>query len=142
MTFGYRGYITSRPYAGLGNGRVPQHIQNLVVRDYCRRNELHFLLSVVEHTMPGCYMILQQLVNDLPQLDGCVLYSVFQLPESVEVRKKVYEKLLSSGKVLHTAVENICVKTQADMCLVEDIWQAHAVLNSCPNQIGEFCAGN
>ena len=31
---GLRGYIASRPVAG---ARVPQHVQNLVIRDYARR---------------------------------------------------------------------------------------------------------
>ena len=31
---GYRGYIGSRPYFG---ERAPQHVQNLVIRDYCQR---------------------------------------------------------------------------------------------------------
>ena len=41
--YGYRGYITSRPFLG---ERAPQHIQNLVIRDYAAKHGLDYLLSV------------------------------------------------------------------------------------------------
>ena len=54
--FGYRGYIASRPVRGLAQ---PQHVQNLVVRDYASRAKLPYLLSATEYAMPGCYMVLE-----------------------------------------------------------------------------------
>ena len=46
---GHRGYIFSRPFHG---NRVPQHVQNMVIRDYCQRNGLNYLLSATEYAMP------------------------------------------------------------------------------------------
>src|SRR5882757_7640146 len=60
---GYRGYVFSR---SVDNHRVPQHIQNLVIRDYAARRKLHYLLSATEYAMPGCYLILEQVLADLP----------------------------------------------------------------------------
>jgi hypothetical protein len=54
---GYRGYVFSR---SVDNHRVPQHIQNLVIRDYAARRKLHYLLSATEYAMPGCYLILDR----------------------------------------------------------------------------------
>lgn len=34
-----KGYIFSRPFLG---ERVPQHIQNIVIRDYCIKNNITF----------------------------------------------------------------------------------------------------
>jgi sporadic carbohydrate cluster protein (TIGR04323 family) len=45
---GHRGYIASRPVRGQD---WPQHVQNLVVRDYAQRNGLHYLLSATEYAM-------------------------------------------------------------------------------------------
>ena len=59
---GYRGYVFSRP---VDSHRVPQHIQNLVIRDYAARRKLHYLLSATEYAMPGCYLILEQVLADL-----------------------------------------------------------------------------
>ena len=51
---GHRGYIGARP---LNGSRTPQHVQNIVIRDYAKRKNLQYLLSAVEHIMPGSYMI-------------------------------------------------------------------------------------
>ena len=37
-----RGYIFCRAFMG---ERVPQHVQNIVIRDYCKRNNLLYLLN-------------------------------------------------------------------------------------------------
>ena len=74
---GFRGYIASRPI--LGN-RTAQHVQNLVIRDYAQRHNLLFKLSATEYAMAGCYMMLQQVLQELPQLDGIIAFSMFMLP--------------------------------------------------------------
>ena len=40
-----RGYNFSRPFMG---ERVPQHVQIIVIKDFCRKKKLNFLLSVTE----------------------------------------------------------------------------------------------
>jgi len=74
---GYRGYVFSR---SVDSHRVPQHIQNLVIRDYAARCKLHYLLSATEYTMPDCYLILEQVLAELAALDGVILYTMFMLP--------------------------------------------------------------
>lgn len=122
---GYRGYITSRVFQGF---RAPQHIQNLVIRDYCQRKGLLYLLSVVEHIMPNCSMIMRQVIKDLPNLKGVVFYSVFQLPEDDDLRQWVYSEVLKSGRELRTAVEGIVIRTQRDVEVVEDTWMVQKTL--------------
>ncbi len=63
----HRGYIGSRPYFG---DRAPQHVQNLVIRDYCQRNDLLYLLSATEYIMDGCYVMLEEVLRELPHIDG------------------------------------------------------------------------
>ena len=41
-----KGYIFSRPFLG---ERVPQHIQNIVLRDYSKKLNINFLLSATEY---------------------------------------------------------------------------------------------
>ena len=88
-----RGYIFSRPFMG---ERVPQHVQNLVIRDYCARRQLQFLLSATEYAMPGCDLILAQVLDELPEVDGIVVYSLFQLPEGRQGRSTVFALVLPS----------------------------------------------
>ena len=59
---GFRGYVSSRSLLGQ---RAPQRVQNLVIRDYCERNELMYLLSAVEYVMDDCYAMLEKLLMEL-----------------------------------------------------------------------------
>jgi sporadic carbohydrate cluster protein (TIGR04323 family) len=109
---GYRGYVFSRQ---VDNHRVPQHIQNLVIRDYAMRRKLHYLLSATEYAMPGCYLILEQVLDDLASLGGVILYSMFMLPPQSERRAAIYRRLLQAGCCLHAAVEGYVLRSEADI---------------------------
>ena len=61
-----RGYIFSRPFLG---ERVPQHIQNLVLREYCSRKKLQFLLSFVEYRFENSSLMLEKVLNELNKTD-------------------------------------------------------------------------
>ena len=61
--------------------RVPQHVQNLVIRDYCSKKNIQYLLSATEYAMENSALMLRQLVKDLQFIDGIVAYSIFQMPE-------------------------------------------------------------
>ena len=127
---GYRGYITSKPFM---SERVPQHIQNLVIRDYASRNKLSYLLSATEYAMKGSHMILDQILGDLPVLEGVICYSVFQLPLSSELRQRVYLKILKADCHLHFAVEELVLSTEQNAVKIEDIWRVRQVLSLCPS---------
>lgn len=116
---GYRGYVTSRPF--LGN-RAPQHVQNIVIRDYCQRRGFRYLLSATEYAMPNCYMMLEQTLNELPDLGGIVMYSLFLLPLQRARRLEIYRRVLDAGASLHGAVESTGIITKDDIDRVEDIW--------------------
>ena len=64
-----RGYIFSRPFMG---ERVPQSVQNIVIRDYCQKNNLHYLLSHVEYAMPSSSLMLEQALEELDLNDGII----------------------------------------------------------------------
>lgn len=121
---GHRGYIGSRPYMG---ERAPQHVQNLVVRDYCQRNGHSYLLSATEYAMPGCYVMLEELLREVHQLEGIVLYSIFMLPRRRERRLEIYRRVLAAGATLHGALENLAVGTEADIAAIEDIWRIRSL---------------
>jgi sporadic carbohydrate cluster protein (TIGR04323 family) len=115
---GHRGYIGARP---LNGSRTPQHVQNIVIRDYARRKNLQFLLSAVEHVMPGSYMILEDLLDELPRLKGMICYSIFMLPLDERRRREIYDRVLREGCDLHAAVEEISIASKDDIQTVEDI---------------------
>ena len=115
---GHRGYIGARP---LNGSRTPQHVQNIVIRDYARRKNLQYLLSAVEHIMPGSYMVLEDILDELPRLNGVILYSIFMLPPDETRRRQIYDRVLREGCDLHAAVEEITLSSQKDIQAVEDI---------------------
>jgi len=115
---GHRGYIGARP---LNGNRTPQHVQNIVIRDYARRKNLHYLLSAAEHTMPGSYMILEDLLDELPRLNGIICYSIFMLPPDDRRRRDIYDRVLREGCELHAAVEELAITSKDDIQSVEDI---------------------
>jgi sporadic carbohydrate cluster protein (TIGR04323 family) len=122
---GYRGYIGSRPYRGL---RAPQHVQNLVVRTYCQRNRMTYLLSATEYAMPGCYIILNEVLDELPHIEGVVLYSLFMLPDDRDRRRTVWDRVLAAGATVHGAVEDWAVRSAADVARTEDWWLVAAAM--------------
>ena len=127
---GFQGYVTSRPFQGQ---RVPQHVQNLVIRDYCRGRELIYLLSGTEYAIPGSSLMLQQLLDGLEQLDGIILYSLFQLPENKNSRQTIYQQVLAQKKSLHFAVETLVLQEERDCQRIEDIWGVFQVMQYMPN---------
>ena len=127
---GFKGYVASQPFQG---HRVPQHVQNLVIRDYCATRNLTYLLSGTEYAIPGSFLILQQILDDLHSLEGIVCYSLFQLPESFGDRKSIYDQVFSQGKSIHFAVEGFSLASRCECQRVEDIWTVHQTLGDVPN---------
>ena len=116
---GFRGYIASR---AVREQATPQHVQNIVVRDYAARNGFEYKLSAVEYAMPGCYLMLETVLAELPGLEGIVCYSVFQLPGSARHRHEVYRRVLDAGASLHGAVEGIALSRASDTDRFEDLF--------------------
>ncbi|MEI7607825.1 MAG: LIC12192 family sporadic carbohydrate cluster protein [Rhodospirillaceae bacterium] len=136
---GFRGYISSRPFFG---ERTAQHVQNLVIRDYARRRSLPLLLSATEYTMTGCTMILEQLLDDLPNLDGIICFSLFMLPHRLERRQRVWTRLLDAGCCLHAAHEGLVVANARDVARIEDIWLVKRLLPHCPTVLPSQTCSN
>jgi len=129
MREGYRGYVFARPFLG---ERAPQHVQNLVIRDYAARNGLSYKLSATEYAMDGCHMMLEQVLDELPTLKGLICYSLFQLPVDASARAHIYARVRDSGAELHAALEDLAVREAADIGRVEDIWRVRLALAACP----------
>jgi sporadic carbohydrate cluster protein (TIGR04323 family) len=125
---GFRGYIFSRPFMG---ERVPQHVQNIVIRDYCSKKGIHYLLSATEYAMENSTLILKQLINDLPSVDGIVAYSIFQMPEDDAERQSIFNKILSSTKEIHFAVEGLSLYDNESYSRIENIWQVRKTIPHC-----------
>ena len=89
-----KGYISSRGFMG---ERVPQSVQNLVLRNFCKNNNLTFELSSTEYAMDKSYHVLNQLLVN--KNNKCIIfYSLFQLPENYNLRNKILNKFIKRKK--------------------------------------------
>ena len=127
-----RGYVASRPFMG---ERVAQHIQNTVLRDYCNKMDAKYLLSGTEYAMKDSYLMLNELVYEIPKIDGIVAFSLFQLPENKILRTSIYEEILLRGGELHFALEGLKITESIEINRIENIWMVRQTLPSCPAYI-------
>ncbi|HEY1727850.1 MAG TPA: LIC12192 family sporadic carbohydrate cluster protein [Candidatus Baltobacteraceae bacterium] len=126
---GARGYIASRPVRG---SVIPQRVQNLVIRDYCTRRGLIYLVSSAEYAMPECYMMLENVLRELPKLEAIVCFSVFMLPAQAARRRELYTRILESGATLHAALENLELRSAAQIERFEDLLSVAFLLDKAP----------
>lgn len=126
---GYRGYITSRPIRGIS---YPHRVQNLVVRDCATRHNLDYKLSATEYAMPGCYMMLSDVLAELPSLEGIILFSLFLLPQKTKARLEIYDRILGAGCELRAALEEMVLQERSDIEIFETTIQVALTLPNTP----------
>ena len=115
--------------------RIPQNIQNLVIRDFCEKNNLFFNLSASEYSMLNSYKILDQIIEELKSLDGIVAYSIFQLPIDNKKRYTVLNEVIKKNKKFYFALENIKLVNQEDLEKIESMWLIKKTLPNCLKKI-------
>tara|TARA_B100000989_G_scaffold298989_1_gene291715 strand:- start:9047 stop:9472 length:426 start_codon:yes stop_codon:yes gene_type:complete len=134
-----RGYMFSRNFMG---ERVPQHIQNNIIRNYCMQNNLHYMLSAVEYAMDSCYLILNQVVKEKNNIKGIGFYSVFQLPGDDDVRVKIMKEIIKREKTAHFCTERLTLRNFDDMNRINTIWLIKKNLKYCLNDFSSLKKGN
>ena len=117
--------------------RVPQHVQNIVIKDFCKRKKLNFLLSATEYSMSNSFYILKELLENLSDIHGIVAYSVFQMPSDDKERKKIFNKILKNKKSIYFAVEQMEVSTTNELKRVNQLWNVKKTLPNCLGDLNE-----
>ncbi len=127
MKKGVKGYIFSRSFMG---ERVPQSVQNLFLREYCKRKKLKFLLSSVEYCMESSFIHLNNIINNLNTYDGILVYSLFQFPQDANNRTELLKKIIIRKKKVFFAIEDIVVENYKSIDKVNDIWAIKLTLEN------------
>ena len=123
-----KGYIFSRAFEG---ERVPQHVQNLVIRNYCNNNNLEYQLSASEYEFKDSHSMLYQMLDELGSIDGIIAYSIFQMPSDKYLRNKIINKLIKNKKSFYFSLEDMKVSNKEDLFLLDEIWNVKKSLSSC-----------
>jgi len=123
-----RGYIFSRNFFG---ERIPQNIQSLTIRDYCKRNNYNFLLHAVEYSMKDSFLILKSLLHELDDINGIAAYSLFQMPYDDFMRINIFEEIINKKKSIHFALESLKISKNEDIEIIENIWKIKKTLPFC-----------
>ncbi len=103
--------------------RAPQHVQNIVIKDFCYNNSFEYLLSVSEYKMENSFLMLNDLIKKMKNIDGIVAYSIFQLPQDYKNRNIVLKKILKNKKFISFAVEKITVSKLKDIKNINVLWR-------------------
>ena len=114
--------------------RVPQNIQNLVIRDFCKKNKYLYLLSAAEYSMKNSDSVLKSIIKDTKGINGIISYSLFQLPSDINIRTRILKKIISKNIFFVSAVEQMIVKNNRDIDFVNRLWQIKEILNHCPKE--------
>tara|TARA_B100000700_G_C15006557_1_gene838819 strand:+ start:1152 stop:1556 length:405 start_codon:yes stop_codon:yes gene_type:complete len=128
MKLQLRGYIFSRPFL---EERVPQHVQNIVIKNFCEQNKFNYLLSATEYAMKNSSYMLEKILYDLKKVDGIVMYSLYQLPDNQNYRKKILLKIIQLKKKLFFACEKFSISNQNDIKKIENLWLVKKTLPYC-----------
>jgi sporadic carbohydrate cluster protein (TIGR04323 family) len=115
--------------------RAPQHVQNIILRDYCNKKGFELLLAATEYAMADSSMILESVLDDLDSVDGVVFYSLYQLPTQSKLRDSVYSRALEAGKSLHFAVEGMSITRPSDVDSVEQCLLVKTTLDNCITKV-------
>jgi sporadic carbohydrate cluster protein (TIGR04323 family) len=123
-----RGYIFGKEFMG---ERVPQQIQNIVIRDFCIKNKLYYKLSLVEYVFKKSTFMLKEGLKEIDKIYGIVFYSLFQLPEDEKDRNLICKFVLKKKKKLFFALENIEMSSLDDLKKINSLWLIKKELPYC-----------
>ena len=75
--------------------------------------------------------MLQQLVDEIPEINGIVAYSLFQMPENQKNRLQIINKILDRNGEIHFALENLKISVNSEIDRVENIWLVRQTMPNC-----------
>ena len=127
-----RGYISSGTFR---KNRVPQHVQNQIIRDYCDANLMKYVLSRAEYWFNeiASYSQLWAALNE--GNTDLVFYSVWQLPEDNTIRRDILSHCIENKITLHFACERLRCATIQE---IENIELLNSVNSSLDKHEGAY----
>ena len=135
MTIFARGYIASGEFNG---NRMPQHLQNQIVKSYCDVHGLKFVLSRAEYWINGATRC--QLWAALKEgFNNIVFFSLWQLPNDRRERDEIYNFCLKNDIILHFAAERMSSGLNKSFFVdLEILIESNLMMSKTPNYSDYF----
>jgi len=121
--------VTSRPFGGYS---IPVPVQSLVLRDYCQRKGLVFVLPANENIFPHSYLVLEGMIRNLRSYEGIVACSMHMLPQRAARRRAVLDTVLQQGCSMHFVLEGLVVANHDDVDQVEELVRFAQIASCAP----------
>lgn len=113
------GYIFSREIDG---SIIPQKVQNLVIRDYAKRNKKNILLSSTEYKIKKSYLMLDSLLDDKnKKIKGIIIYSLYMLAEYKNL-KSLLQKIKKNNLKIYCALEEIEINSKNSLDSIKEFF--------------------
>ena len=74
----------------------------------------------------------QEILKELKLIDGIVAYSIFQLPNDENLRKKIISIILKKSKFIYFALENLELNKKSEIENLETIFKINQLLEYSP----------
>lgn len=102
---------------------IPQRLQNLCIRDYAQSKGITVSFCVAEYWDASRSLMLMAQLELKEKISGFVFFSVGCIPPNPEIRKVFFRKCKEMGLSVHFALENLEIKSEADLSKVEDLYK-------------------
>ncbi len=94
-----------------------------------------YKLHVNENQFPNSYVVLNGVINELSMFEGLLATSMYMLPKRAERRRAIYKRILDQDASLHFVLEDVVIRTRADIEPVEEILSIYHVLPQTPQNV-------
>ncbi len=90
-----------------GNNTLTAPVQNLILRDYCKKQKISFSLPIEEYIFENCYAELEGIISNLKNVKGIIMCSFEMLPQDQKYLKFFFKKVRNLE--IHFVLEKIII---------------------------------
>lgn len=95
-----------------GNNQLTAPIQNLILRDYCKKTNIPFSLPVEEYIFENCYAELEGIISKLKNIKGMIMCSYEMLPKNEKYLNFFFKR--TKNLEIHFVLDKIIINKKAD----------------------------
>ena len=109
----------------------------MLIKNYCRNNDILFSLPIEEYIFKDCYIELMGIINNLDHIDGIIMPSIFLLPRS---KVKYFLNSCKKNSVqLHFIMESIILDSyDKKVNEIIELFEINNIINYRLDSVSDF----